>query len=84
MRKLTRVQRVSYQAISCFTNYVKDYRDMCGHFQLEQDFKMDSLDRVEILLCLEEDFDIEIPHMVCDEWYIVDDIVNSVIQAGGK
>ena len=81
---MDRVKRVTYQAISCFTNYIKNFKGVCGHFQIEQDLGFDNLDRIELLLALEEDFDIELSTEDCKKWYIVDDVVKSIIQAGGK
>ncbi len=62
----------------------QDYRKLCGHFQLVQDLGMDTLDKVELMMHLEEDFDIEFHGDPETKWHIVDDVIDSVRLAGGK
>lgn len=50
---------------------------------LSNDLKIDSLDRVELAMALEETFDIEVEDTEVDKWVIVDDIVKTVLKLRG-
>lgn len=43
-----------------------------------EELGLDSLDRVELILALEEDFGDEIPDTVCDKWETIGDAVNYI------
>ena len=81
---MNRVQKFTYRAIMGYTTYVKGYLDLCGHFQLEQDLCFDNLDRVELLMELEDTFGIDLQEDNLKGWYTVEDVIDSVIQAGGR
>ena len=77
------VKRV-YWAISENNPMYTDRRCLDMEMSLENDLGMDSLNRIELLLWLEEDFDIELPDYEHDKWLIIEDVINSVIEAGGR
>ena len=78
-----RVKRI-YWAISESNPMYADRRCLDMEMSLENDLGMDSLNRIELLLWLEEDFDIEFPDYEHDKWLIIEDVINSVIEAGGR
>ena len=41
---------------------------------------MDSLDKVEVLMCLEDDFNVEIPYSEAEAWKTGDDIINYLLK----
>ena len=77
------VKRI-YWAISESNPMYTDRMYLGSEMSLENDLEMDSLNRIELLLWLEEDFDIEFPDYEHDKWLIIEDVINSVIEAGGR
>lgn len=81
---MNKLEKLVYICIAINNGEVTDHTAICGHFQLGQDLFMDSLDRVELLMELEEMCDVEFLNPdICDNWFIVDDVLEAVKQAGG-
>lgn len=49
-------------------------------YRIKLDDVMDSLDRVEFVMELEEDFDIHIPDWAAKEWVTIQDVYNLLTQ----
>lgn len=49
----------------------------------EDDLGADSLDKVEVLMALEEEFDIEVSDEAAEKWRTVDDIVDYISEHAG-
>ena len=54
-----------------------------GWKNLVEDFGCDSLDRIEIIMAVEEEFKIEIDDSECEKIYKVDDLYHSVAKRVG-
>ena len=57
---------------------VDDIEEITMETSLTKDLEADSLDAVEIIMALEEEYDIEIPDEVAEEFKTVADIVKCV------
>ena len=57
---------------------VDDIEEITMETSLMKDLEADSLDAVEIIMALEEEYDIEIPDEVAEEFKTVGDIVKCV------
>ena len=57
---------------------VDDIEEITMETSLTKDLEADSLDAVEIIMALEEEYDIEIPDEVAEEFKTVGDIVKCV------
>ena len=57
---------------------VEDIEKITLETSLTNDLEADSLDAVEIIMALEEEYDIEIPDEVAEEFKTVGDIINYV------
>lgn len=57
---------------------VDDIEEITMDTSLMKDLEADSLDAVEIIMALEEEYDIEIPDEVAEEFKTVGDIVKCV------
>ena len=57
---------------------VDDIEEITMDTSLTKDLEADSLDAVEIIMALEEEYDIEIPDEVAEEFKTVGDIVKCV------
>ena len=55
-------------------NGIKGPDDIKHEHHLEQDLGADSLDLVELLMCVEEEFDIEVKDEVAETWGTVGDV----------
>lgn len=52
--------------------------------RLEEDLGADSLDRSELALMVEDNFDIRLPHEHTQNWVTVGDVVSAVIERSKK
>ncbi len=67
------------------TNEVeRDYQRICGHFQLKQDLQFDTDMILDLVMEIEDMFCAQLPSEVEEDWYIVDDVIDSVRLVGGK
>ena len=48
--------------------------DITSEKSFVDDFGSDSLDEIELVMCVEEEFEIEIPDEVCEKWSKVGDV----------
>jgi hypothetical protein len=78
---MSRLQKLIYICIADNTSVITHYTNLGGLFQLDRDLNMDLLDRVRLIDDLEVMCDIELQGEY--SWVTVNDVVNSVIQAGG-
>ena len=80
---MSKLKKRVYWAISENNFRYPDRKGLGDEMTLEDDLEMDKLDRVELLIWLEEDFDIEIEDYLYEKWTTIGDVVESVIAAGG-
>ena len=58
--------------------------DFCGHFQLDQDLGIQDAGKLGIMAELEVFLGIDFKAGTEKDWYIVDDVYDSVVKAGGR
>lgn len=53
--------------------------DVTNHAEFDADLGADSLDLVELVMAVEEEFELEIPDEDCEKWTKVGDIVDYLV-----
>lgn len=66
------LDQITIEHLNCTKESLKD------HANLTSDLHIDSLDRVELAMAYEDDFDISINDEVAAEWAVYGDIVKTV------
>ena len=80
---MSRLQKLVYVCIADNNTVEPHYTLLGGLLRLDRDLNMDSLDRVFLEVDLEDMFNIELKEKQSLYWITVNDVIDSVIQAGG-
>ena len=60
--------------------FTVDESEVTANANLQEDLGADSLDQVELVMNIEEEFDLEIPDDVSDEWKTFGDVLKYVTE----
>ena len=80
---MSRLQKLVYVCIADNNTVEPHYTLLGGLLRLDRDLNMDINDRVNLEVDLEDMFNIELKEKQSLYWITVDDVIDSVIQAGG-
>lgn len=77
-------ERVAKICAGQFLRHEDNVSEIKPETTLERDLCMDSLDLVELVMVVEEEFDLTIPDEDAEKWNTVEDIQKYVIAKGAK
>ena len=76
MSKKETINKVVFSVVGGPYPIIRKSEEIKGSHNIVADLGADSLDVIEIVMALEEEFSTEIPDEICEKWKTVQDIYN--------